>query len=465
MMLAIGALALGLTMSAQQMHRVDAAMLEVMTRAHIAGMSIGIAQNGRMLYARGYGMADVRTGRAAGSQTVYEIGSLTKQFTAACALRLIAERRLSLDDPVARYAPTLAKAAAVTVRQLLNQTSGIADYSEDPDFSRWGKGALSHAQVLTHVENLDLHFVPGSKFEYSNTNYFLLGMIVESVSGQSYADYLEQHILGPLHLVSTAYADSNATNEPDRAGGSSWSGEAFVPAGVPSFGTAFSAGGLSSNVADLTAWDAALLNGRVLPAAVTRLMTTPGLLNGTATAPYGMGLALSHVYGRPVVMHTGAIGSFSAFTGTALPALLEVTVLTNTSGVDTTPIAKTIFAIADPPDPSAVAVTGFTPAQNELPAITSLLRSILTSLRNGDVDRSLLTAQFQASLSAAWIADRSAALEKAGPAQAYDFNGSSARNGAIAYRYNVRFAADSWLVTIAIAPSGKVDALSVTPPI
>ncbi|GAC1654445.1 MAG: serine hydrolase domain-containing protein [Vulcanimicrobiaceae bacterium] len=351
MFLQMGALSLALLLGPQQKAQIDLAMKDVMARQHIAGMSIGVAQDGRMLYARGYGFRDPQRRRNADRKTIYQVGSLTKQFTAACVLMLVRDGKLSLESTLSQYVPHYSKAATVTVRELLTQTSGIPSYTDDAAFAVWGKSRMSHDDVLAHVALLDLHFAPGTHWEYSNTNYFLLGMILERVSGMAYADFLRTRFLEPLHLHSTFYTGPDRKQDGDRAAGSAWNGAAFSPLELPAMDAAFSAGGLSSTVDDLTAWDAALLDGRVLPLSLAGLMTTQSVLP-TGASGYGMGLMIASMYGRITVMHDGNIDGFSAFTGTVLPERLEITVLTNAERIDTIPIAKTLAAIAQPPAPA-----------------------------------------------------------------------------------------------------------------
>ena len=337
-----------LALNPPQIARIDEAMHEVMAREHIAGMSIALAQRGRILYARGYGYRDLRAHAPADRATIYEIGSLTKQFTAACVLMLAAQGKLDLDAPLSRYIDAPVPWRAVTVRQLLSQVSGIPDHLEMPDFRNWAQVQRTPGQLIHAVQPAGLHFQPGTRWEYSNTNYFLLGLIIESTSGAAYATFLQQHILRPLNLQSTSYTDVSMKHD-GRAAGYAWDGAAFDNAGLSSMHLAFAAGALSSNVDDLIAWNTALLADRVLPPKFTALMTTEGMLADLTGTAYGMGLMLANMYGRAVIFHTGAIDGFSASAGSVEAEGLQFVVLTNTERIDTIPIAKTLVAIADPP--------------------------------------------------------------------------------------------------------------------
>ncbi|MDP9017246.1 MAG: beta-lactamase family protein, partial [Candidatus Eremiobacteraeota bacterium] len=369
----------------EQMQRIDAAMTAVIARERIAGMSIGVARNGAIMYARGYGYRDAGLKHTSEATTIYQVGSLTKQFTAAAVLMLVRDGKLSLDAPLRVAIPEYVKGGLVTVRELLTQTSGIADYTPAP--------SQSPSQILKTVQENELHFKPGERFEYSNTNYLLLGMMIERVSGVPYGEYIRTHIILPLHLTATSYTDLSKTAG-NLAQGTAYTEHGFVPASVPSMSGVFSAGALSSNVIDLSTWDAALWQGRVVPRNLATLMMTQQMLPDGAGSGYGMGLMISKIYGRTVVMHTGAIDGFSTFSGTVANTGTEITVLTNTSNVDTIAIAKSLIGIITPPTQSELRASEFRPAKNEDLAVTTRLKTLIAEIASGTLDRSELTDSF-----------------------------------------------------------------------
>ena len=456
MFFAMSALLLGLSVGPQQVHQIDSAMTDAMARGHIAGASIAIAQNGKMLYAKGYGYRDQGFQKHADKSTIYEIGSVTKQFTAAAVLMLVRDKKLSLEDPLSKFVPQYTNAAAVTVRQLLNQTSGIPNYTEDPKFDVWGNQDNTPAQVLAHVQTQKLDFAPGSQWAYSNTNYLLLGMIIERVSGQPYADFVQKKLFAPLHLKSTFYTCLARLGTDDIAAGTAWRDGHFVPAGQGSMTTPYAAGALSSNVLDLTAWDTALLGDRVLPHALTQLMITPGTLTDGSKTTYGMGLGIARIYGRLVIAHNGGIGGFSAVTGTERDSHLQITILSNTQGLDLGPIVKTLTQIVHPPNNAELVASSFHPAKNEDPQITALVKSIVAQAQAGKIDRSTLTPEFSAELTDANVIQTGAALSSLGAPSLFEFAGSSKKGDSTLYTYRISFASRKLIVTVGLAASGKI---------
>ncbi|MDQ2679907.1 MAG: beta-lactamase family protein [Candidatus Eremiobacteraeota bacterium] len=334
---------------AVQRAAVDSAVIDVMARDHVPAISVGIARGRKMLYARGYGYRDLRNKLPADDATVYEVGSLTKQFTAALILQLVHQRELSLEDPISKYVHNYPAAATITLRQLLNQVSGVPDYSQQSGFRDNAYQELTPAQLVATVSALPLDFAPGSKWEYSNTNYVLLGMVIEAVTGQAYANALRTRLLEPLHLTATNYTDP-ASEITDRALGYSWSNGSSILARPAAMSVAYSAGALSSNVRDLLTWDTDLFSNGVLPANLTNLMMMPALLSDGSSSAYGFGLQLERFYGRLGVMHAGQIFGFSSFNVVFPDSKLQIVILGNSDTfASAQPLAKSIAAILDPP--------------------------------------------------------------------------------------------------------------------
>ena len=353
-MLAAAALTLAFALSGANVTAVDAVVRGVVAREHIAGMSVGIGLGDRTLYLKAFGLRDFAARLPAAPDTVYEIGSLTKQFTAAAVLLANRDGTVDLQAPLSRYVPEYRAAGAVTVRELLDQTSGIPDYSAAPDFEQWMNQAQSPETLVARVAGLPLHFTPGSQFEYSNTNYVLLGMIVQRTARVPYADFLASRIFAPLGLHATAYGP-----QARGARGYAWRGASFEPDELTTMDALFGAGALSSNVPDLLAWQAQLLSGRRLPAPLAQSM-----LQGTG---YAFGLLHRQIYGRDVVEHTALVPGFSAYAGILPQTQLHLVLLANTA-TDLAPLAKSIVGIVVPPvdggeDPAVTARVAAATAQ------------------------------------------------------------------------------------------------------
>ncbi len=299
-----------------------------------------MAKGGISLYVHGYGVSNLETRSTTQTDTIYEIGSITKQFTAALIMKLKEQGKLAVDDPVSKYLPQYNFPSAVTIRMCLTHTSGLADYTNFPQLGDWVRNGVSETTVLTAVSQAPLQFQPGTQYSYSNSNFFLLGSIIEGLTGQSYETSLEQSIFQPLSLQNTYYPLPPAGQS---ATGYTNNGAGLVPAIVWDRSAAFSAGALSSNVYDLIAWDQALTSGKVVSAQSFQEMITSNGFTDSGGTSYGFGLALSKFSNRPIEWHTGQIGGFYAENVVFLDDGFTLVVLTNDQDVDTDPFVLKIM--------------------------------------------------------------------------------------------------------------------------
>jgi len=228
---------------------------------------------------------------------------------------------------------------------MLTHTSGLADFTNFPQLGDWVRNGVVEATVLTAVSQAPLVFPPGSKYSYSNSNFFALGTIIEKLTGQSYSADLEQYLFQPLGLTNTYYALPPAGQS---ATGYTDNGSGLVPAIIWDRSAAFAAGALSTNVYDLAAWDNALLNGQVVSPASFQAMTTPNGFPMADGSSYGFGLVLSTFNGRQLIWHDGQIGGFTAENAVFLDTGFAVAVLTNDQNADTdTVILKIMGAVCN----------------------------------------------------------------------------------------------------------------------
>jgi len=305
---------------------VDGLAHSVMQEQNIPGMTVAIAKGGVVLYAQGYGVSDLMTQQAMKPGVISEIGSITKQFTAALIMKLQEQGQLRVDDLIASYLPECSFPPAITIRMMLTHTSGLADFTNFPQLGDWVGHGVGEATVLTAVSEAPLEFQPGSRYSYSNSNYFALGTIVEKLTGQTYATVLQQQILQPLGLTKTYYSLPPANQS---ATGYTNNGLGFVPAIVWDRSAAFAAGALSANVYDLVVWDNALIHGKVVSPASFKAMTTSNGFQIPGGGSYGFGLALWTFNNRPIIWHSGQIGGFTAETAVFLESGFSIVVLTN----------------------------------------------------------------------------------------------------------------------------------------
>jgi len=274
-----------------------------------------VADDKGIILKKGYGQANFEWQLPVTPDTKFRIGSVTKQFTAALILKLVEEGKVGLEDPITKHLPDYRQdtGSRITVTHLLNHTSGIPSYTSRPDFGeKVSRNPYKVADFVKQFASGDLEFEPGSKYAYNNSGYFLLGTIIEKVTGKTYAQVLRERIFEPLGMKNTGY-DVSETLLAKRASGYERNPDGFVNAAYLDMGLPYAAGSMYSTVEDLYLWDRALYGDKVLPAALKQKMFTPGL------GDYGFGWNLEPTQlddGKTKVAttsHGGGINGFSAF--------------------------------------------------------------------------------------------------------------------------------------------------------
>lgn len=299
------------------------------------GITVAVAREGRLLFRRGYGVADAEMGVAAGAETVYRIGSLTKQFTAAAVLRLVERGELSLDDEITTYLPDYpTQGHTVTIRHLLNHTSGIRSYTSLGE-AFWSKARLdlSEEELVDLFDDLDFDFEPGAEYNYNNSAYYLLGVIIGQVTGTPYPEYIERSVLEPLGLDHTIYCDERRI-VPGRAEGYAYQDGDPVNAEYISMANPGAAGAICSTVGDLARWTTLLHAGDVVTPSSFEAMTTPTVLTSGDTTAYGFGLHLGELEDHEKVSHAGGINGFTSYLAHYPADALTIAVLTNSGSGD-----------------------------------------------------------------------------------------------------------------------------------
>ncbi len=323
---------LAVTVTAQA-DKVDDFVKAEMQKQRISGVSIAVVKEGKIIKVEGYGLANVEHSIPAKPETVYQIGSVSKQLIAAGVLLLMQDGKLSLDDRLSKFlegTPDTWK--DITVRHLLTHTSGIV--REAPGFDPFKVQA--DADVIKTAYPLPLRFAPGEKWEYCNVGYFSLAEIIRKVSGKPWAEFLHERIFQPLGMNATR---TTTTKEivPNRADGYVWRDGKLSNA--ESFFALRPSGAYLSTVLDLAKWDAALYSDQLLKASTRELMWTPVKLNSGATHPYGFGWELDAVNGHKRVQHGGSLPGFRAAIARYVNDKVTVIVLTNADSANPNAIA------------------------------------------------------------------------------------------------------------------------------
>jgi CubicO group peptidase (beta-lactamase class C family) len=326
--------------------RIDSLVQAFRIENRVPGASVAVVRGSDTLLMKGVGLADVEDSAPATPATVYRIGSITKQFTAGAILRLVEQGKMRLDAPISTYLPDFPDPGRrATVRQLLTHTSGIPNYTELANFPDKRRTDLTDAQLLALVDHLPLDFRPGTRWHYSNSGFYILGVILQRLVGEPYGAYVERTITGPLGLTDTRYCDVLPII-PRRAAGYSLHGDTLVNASYLSMRLPGAAGGLCSTVGDLLRWQGDLVHGRVVAPATYRAMTTAVVLADGKPTTYGFALGVYALHGRPAVEHSGGINGFSADLAYYPSDSLSVVVLLNTDAASAARLARRIAEMA-----------------------------------------------------------------------------------------------------------------------
>jgi len=337
--------------------RIDAAANKDVNSGHVAGVAIAVLHDGQLIFAKGYGRSNLELSIPVNARTVFRIGSLTKQFTAAAVLLLAEHGKLKIDDKLALYLPNFPRASEVTLRDLLNHTSGIHNFTEGPVIDKISASGTTVEQLIADIAGQSplYDFDPGKGWWYSNSNYALLGAVIEKVSGESWATFMKTEIFDKLGMVDTQADDARDVVR-RRASGYTLADGApgkFRNADFTDMSVPYAAGALRSTVVDMARWNAGLYGGKLLRPQSLKEMLAPGRLrngaeNQTAIAwpggkafapppgyvpgPYAFGLQHHSEQGRRIIGHDGSIAGFDALMQTYVDKGLTIIVLTNTNG-------------------------------------------------------------------------------------------------------------------------------------
>ncbi len=310
------------------------------------GLSVGVARGDDVVFLQGFGTADLENDVPVTPDGVFRIGSITKMFTAVAILRLVEQGKLSLDDPLTKFLPDYPPPGdKITVRHLLQHTSGIVSFTNLPDHRSQMRNDLKHDAVLARIKDLPFQFQPGTRYQYCNSGYYLLGMIVETVTGAKFEDHLGETIFEPLGLDATHY-DRNGKIIPNRVSGYAAWGKRIFNAPYVSMSQPFAAGALASTAGDLIHWQRALVNHQVLsPESFTTLTTRATLTSGKEVS-YGMGCFVEKRGDRTIIRHGGAIPGFVSELAYFVDQDLTVVILSNHGNTQLRDLAYSMAKLA-----------------------------------------------------------------------------------------------------------------------
>ena len=285
--------------------KIDAFANEALAAHQGVGFSIAVARGDRLV-AKGYGFADAAKHTPATADTVYRIGSVTKQFTAVAILQLAERGAIDLHDDIHKYVE-LPSGPVITLENLLTHTSGIADYTALPNWKEISNKPMKRSELVAQFASKPMAFAPGERWAYSNSNYYLLGLVIEKVTKQSYADAIRERVLRPAGMAASGYCDDTMAK---RAEGYKIKPGGPVPADPLDMAHPYAAGALCSTAGDLIAWQRALEAGKLVSKATLAKMRTMAKVTAGTPTGYGYGVFLGELDGHARVGHGGGINGF-----------------------------------------------------------------------------------------------------------------------------------------------------------
>ena len=373
----------------QQIARIDADVESILHRYDTPGAALAIAKQGRIVYTNAYGMRDRERHLPTKVDTNFEIGSITKQFTAAAILQLQEAGKLHIDDKLANYLPDAPHAKEVTLRQLLSHTSGLAEYLDGPDIEEAATKSATFEQLMARIADKPLDFAPGSRFLYSNTGNILLGRVIEVVTHESYQHNVQTHLLDVAGMTQT-FTIADEKRLPNMAIGY-WRKDAKTsPAATISSSFGWSAGFLVPTVSDLQKWNVALQGGKIVSPADYVLMSTPVSTTQQGNADYGLGLAIDSIDEQTYVGHDGGCFGFTTANEYFLKQKIQIIAFTNSGSLSPDAAMAVVTAIFEDLYPD-IAAAAATPVAGENPAITRNVKGAFAAVQAGSYSSAYVT--------------------------------------------------------------------------
>src|SRR6185312_10651951 len=358
--------------------QVDSIAGAVLAATGVPSASVAIVRHGALVYAHAYGMAKLDPQVAADTSMRYAIGSISKQFTAAAVLLLVQDHKVSLDDPVSRFVPGLARGNDVTIREILSHTSGYQDFWPQDYVPPSMEQPTTPQHIIDRWAKQPLDFEPGTQWQYSNTNFIIAGLIVQKASGTPFTKFVHAQILDRLGLTSAVDFDALGPSAAQPIGYMRYGLGPLRPATPTGPGWMFGAGELAMTPSDLAKWDISMIKQSLLAPASYKAMETTVLLKNGVSSGYGLGVEVGETAGHRMISHSGEVSGFTAENMVFPDDSAAIVVLTNqdaapASGAIAQQIARVLFTTED-------AMTT---------ERTARARRIFEGLENGAVDRSL----------------------------------------------------------------------------
>lgn len=431
--------------------KIDKAAQEVLNQTGVPSASVAVVKDGEIAYLQAYGSARLEPKTAATPEMRYSIGSISKQFTASGILLLQEDGKLSLDDKVSKFLPNLTRANEVSIRQLLSHTSGYQDYWPQDYVPPFMLTPITSEKIMDLWARKPLDFEPGTKWQYSNTNYVIAGVIIEKVSGEPLLKFLQERIFTPLGMKSVANIDQEKLGDTDATGYMRYALGPLRLAPKEGKGWLFAAGELAMPAGDLARWDISIIQQKLLkPASYAELETEVRLKNGLGTQ-YGLGLDVTTQQDRRALMHGGEVSGFTAENMVFPDDRAAVVVLTNQDAARASgELARRVSGIL------------FTVQDAATAAKTEQARKIFEGLQHGNIDRSLFTENANSYFDEQALKDFASGLGPLGAPVEFSQTREALRGGMTLRVYRIRFAQQSLRAWTYEMPDGKLEQYQVS---
>ncbi len=434
--------------------KVDEYLKAEMQNQRIPGLAVAIIKDGQIVYAKGHGMANVEHQAPVKPETIFQSGSVGKQFTAAAVMLLVEDGKIGLDDRIAKYfteSPEQWK--NITVRHLLTHTAGTTDYPPDFDFRR----DYTEDELLKKAAAIPLAFQPGERWSYSNMGYVMLGILIGKVTGKFYGDFLQERIFKPLEM-NTARIISEEDIIPNRSSGYHLvKGELKHQEWVAPKMNTTADGSLYLTLYDMAKWDTALNGEKLLKKSSLDQIWTPVKLNNGKTYPYGFGWMLHEAGGRRLIEHGGSWQGFKSFIARYVDDKMTVIVFANLAQTNPDRIAHGVAAVLD----SRLAVPD---DQVKGLKVNAMIKDILTKCIDGSVSQDAFTPEARAELFPDKIRRFGEALKPFGPITSVLPGGRTEEDGLYSHRrYRIAFNGRSRMCRILLTKDDRIAGLELLP--
>jgi len=444
--------------------KVDGYVRAEMQRQRIPGLALGVYRDGKIVKAEGYGVANLEWDVAVKADTIFQSGSVGKQFAATAVMMLVEEGKVGLDDPVRKYftdAPDTWK--DIKIRNLLSHTSGLSEYETGPrtkpDAPFYLRLDMTEDEMYKRIAAMPMDFKPGEDWAYRNTNYVLLGIVIHKVTGKFYGDYLQERIFKPLGMTSTRII-SEADIIPHRASGyelvkGQLKNQEWVS---PTFNSTAD-GTLYFNVLDLEKWDAALYTEKLLKrSSLDQMWTVMKLNNGQPNkANYGFAWDINQVNGHKVIEHGGAWQGFTCQIARYVDDRLTVVVLTNLDAEHARPakIAHTVAGLYVP----ALMPAEVKPLEDKEPQTTQMVRTLLQQIASGKPDADQFTPELRGKLFPDELHGIGDFMKEFGDLKSLDLVKRGEEGGQRSYKYRVNYEHMDLFLSLQLTKDNKIAAL------